>query len=76
MFFYLNIIQYNQNWHFFVYFRMESKYQLKLYEGADTGKDFLKAIHRRNDTFYVLSFDEVRILIKFKAVAPYKFSTS
>ena len=38
---------------------MDPRYQLQLYEGADTGRDFLKALHRRNDTFYVLSFDEV-----------------
>ncbi|WAR30660.1 hypothetical protein MAR_033202 [Mya arenaria] len=37
---------------------LDSRYHLQLYEGADTGKDFLKALHRRNDTFYVLSFDE------------------
>jgi len=39
---------------------LDPGYHIQVYEGADTGKDFLKALHRRNDTFYVLSFDEVR----------------
>ena len=38
---------------------LDPGYHIQVYEGADTGKDFLKALHRRNDTFYVLSFDEV-----------------
>ncbi|XP_052789434.1 cyclic AMP-dependent transcription factor ATF-6 alpha-like isoform X2 [Mya arenaria] len=42
---------------------LDSRYHLQLYEGADTGKDFLKALHRRNDTFYVLSFDEDYYLV-------------
>ncbi|XP_060557491.1 cyclic AMP-dependent transcription factor ATF-6 alpha-like [Ruditapes philippinarum] len=45
------------------YQRMDSRYQLQLYEGADTGREFLKALHRRNDTFYVLSFDEDYYLV-------------
>lgn len=46
------------------YKRVNSKYnQLQLYEGADSGRDFLKALHRRNDTFYVLSFDEDYYLV-------------
>ncbi|XP_053380201.1 cyclic AMP-dependent transcription factor ATF-6 alpha-like [Mercenaria mercenaria] len=45
------------------YQRMDPRYGLQLYEGADTGRDFLKALHRRNDTFYVLSFDEDYYLV-------------
>ncbi|KAH3791575.1 cyclic AMP-dependent transcription factor ATF-6 alpha-like isoform X4 [Dreissena polymorpha] len=41
----------------------DARYQIQLYEGSDTGKDFLKALHRRNDTFYVLSFDEDYYLV-------------
>lgn len=35
----------------------DTRYQVQVFGGADTGRDFLKSIHRRNDTFYVLSFD-------------------
>lgn len=35
----------------------DTTYQVQVFSGADTGRDFLKSIHRRNDTFYVLSFD-------------------
>ena len=40
----------------------DTRYQVQVFGGADTGRDFLKSIHRRNDTFYVLSFDTVSLL--------------
>ncbi|KAK3600997.1 hypothetical protein CHS0354_008106 [Potamilus streckersoni] len=40
-----------------------ASYHVQLYNGAETGREFLKAIHRRNDTFYVLSFDRDYYLV-------------
>lgn len=42
---------------------MDARFQVQVFKGADTGKDFLKAMHHRNDTFYVLSFDEDYYLV-------------
>ncbi|ESO83907.1 hypothetical protein LOTGIDRAFT_236404 [Lottia gigantea] len=41
----------------------ERAYQVQIFNGADENKDFLHAIHRRNDTFYVLSFDQDYFLV-------------
>ncbi|KAL3870811.1 hypothetical protein ACJMK2_038851 [Sinanodonta woodiana] len=40
-----------------------ASYHVQLYNGAETGREFLKAIHHRNDTFYVLSFDRDYYLV-------------
>ncbi|XP_041368034.1 cyclic AMP-dependent transcription factor ATF-6 beta-like [Gigantopelta aegis] len=41
----------------------EARYQLQLFQGMGDKKGFFEAIHRRNDTFYVLSFNSDYLLV-------------
>ncbi|XP_067661796.1 cyclic AMP-dependent transcription factor ATF-6 beta-like [Haliotis asinina] len=41
----------------------EPGYHVQVFDGSDGRKEFLDAIHRRNDTFYVLSFNTDYLLV-------------